>query len=173
MDGFDNATWQALGLVLTMVGLGISAVLWSRRGAVSGLRGAAWSLLPLAAALTGVLRLAWDIGDSVARWAARLVFSPVVWLGVVVAMVSVLLFVVTGFARRRGTARGAPRAPGASGASGAAGASPSVATRSDRRLTSRQSAPPATTTGGGKAAQGGAGDDMADIEAILRKHGIS
>src|SRR5215217_7805467 len=101
MGGFDNATWQALGLLLTLRGLGASALLWARRGAVSGLRGVAWSLLPLAAGLTGVLRLGWDITDSVLNWAARLVFSPVVWLGLVVLMTSVVLFVVSGVLRRR------------------------------------------------------------------------
>src|SRR5215212_5810712 len=101
MGGFDNATWQALGLLLTLGGLGVSALLWARRGALSGLRGVAWSLLPLAAGLTGVLRLGWDISDAVGRWAVRLVFSPVVWLGLVVAMVSLVLFVVTGMLRRR------------------------------------------------------------------------
>ena len=34
-------------------------------------------------------------------WAVRLVFSPVVWAGVVVAGVSVALFAVSGFLRRR------------------------------------------------------------------------
>ncbi len=57
MDGLDDSTWQALGLVLTIAGLAVSAVLWSRRGPASGVRGAAWSLLPLAAGLTGVLKL--------------------------------------------------------------------------------------------------------------------
>src|SRR3712207_7438621 len=48
---------------------------WRRRGPVSGLRGVAWSLLPLAAGLTGVLKLGWEITDSVLSWTARLVFS--------------------------------------------------------------------------------------------------
>ena len=29
----DSSTWQALGLVLTLVGLGISVVVWRRSGA--------------------------------------------------------------------------------------------------------------------------------------------
>jgi hypothetical protein len=156
MDGFDNATWQALGLILTMLGLGASAVLWSRRGAVSGLRGVAWSLLPLAAGLTGVLRLGWEITDSVVSWAARLVFSPMVWLGLVVAAVSLVLFVVTGFASRR---RGPEAKPAARPA------------KQKKALPSDRSTPPATAQGAGGA--GTAGDDMDDIEAILRKHGIS
>ena len=134
MGGFDNATWQALGLVLTLLGLGVSAIVWTRRGAASGLRAVAWSLLPLAAGLTGVLRLSWDIGEAVAWWLARLVFSPVVWLGLVVTMVAVALFLVSGFLRSRG----------------------------------RPSPPPGRDPGSTAAS----GDDMSDIEELLRKHGI-
>lgn len=152
MDGFDNATWQALGLVLTLIGLAVSALLWSRRGAASGMRGIAWSLLPLAAGLTGVLRLGWEITDSVVRWAGRLVFSPMVWLGLVVAGVSVVLFVVSGWlGRRSGRGKGAGRkaVPGPA-------AQPALP---PKRIAAQ--------------AQQNDPDDMADIEAILRKHGIT
>src|SRR3954463_5952329 len=98
----DATTWQAFGLTLTVVGLLLSLVAWRRRGPASGLRGVAWSLLPAAAGLTGTLRLLWEIGDSVASWAARLVFSPIVWVGVVLAGVSAVLFVVSGSMRSRG-----------------------------------------------------------------------
>jgi hypothetical protein len=134
VGGIDNATWQALGLVLTLLGGAASVLLWRRRGAASGLRALAWSLLPLAAALTGVLRLTWEIADSVGAWAVRLVFSPVVWLGVVAAGVSLVLFVVSGVLRGRRPAGHGRRTPVVEG-------------RSD--------------------------DDEADIEAILKKHGIS
>ncbi len=152
MGAIDSTTWQALGLLLTLGGLGLSWVSWRRRGAASGLRGVAWSLLPLAAGLTGVLRLAWEITDSVVSWVARLVFSPVVWLGLVVATVSVVLFVVSGMLRRRGAPRSAKATKGGS-------TRPSALPRD-------ASAPPA---------QGGATatDDLADIEDLLRKHGIT
>jgi hypothetical protein len=139
MGAVDTATWQALGLVLTLLGLGGSAVLWLRRGPASGLRGVAWSLIPLAAGLTGVLKLGWEITDSVVDWAARLVFSPVVWLGIVVAMVSAVLFVVSGFLRRRSAPAGQP----------------------PRAELPRTRSTPA------------ASDEFADVEDILRKHGIT
>jgi hypothetical protein len=167
VDGLDSATWQALGLVLTIVGLAVSALLWTRRGPASGLRGAAWSLLPLAAGLTGVLELGWEITDSVVSWAARLAFSPVVWLGVVVAAVSVLLFVVSGWMRRRGAGGTRPEGAVPPGRGKAAG-----------ELPRRRSTPAATTAapaGPASRAEGpepGAGDDMDDIEEILRRHGI-
>ena len=102
MDGIDSSTWQALGVTLSVVGLLLSVLLWRRRGPASGLRAVAWSLLPAAAGLTGTLRLAWNLGDEVASWAVRLVFSPVVWAGIVLAGVSVVLFGVSAAMRSRG-----------------------------------------------------------------------
>lgn len=161
MRGIDTATWQALGLVLTLLGLVVAALVWRRRGPVPGLRALAWSLLPLAAGLTGVLKLAWDVADLVLNWAARLVFSPVVWLGVLVAGLSVTLFVVSGFlARRRsGPTRSAQVTRGA---------------RAQREALPAKGAGPAPAPRATAPAPGAkADDDLADIEALLRKHGIS
>lgn len=141
--GFDDLTWQALGAALTLVGLTLSVLLWRRRGAATGLRAAAWSLLPLAAALTGTLRLVGEVAEAVTRWATRLVLSPTVWLGLVLAGVAAVLFTVSAVLRRR-----VPRAVGAGPRPGPP----------DRGLPS----------GPGSAGT----DDMADIEAILRRHGI-
>ena len=169
MDGLDSATWQALGLMLTIAGLAVSAALWTRRGPASGLRGAAWALLPLAAGLTGVLELGWKITDSVVSWAARLVFSPVVWLGIVVAAVSMVLFVVSGWMRRRGTG-GSRATPAVAAGRG----EPPAGALPRRRSTTEATAGPAAAKGtpkkGGSAT--GAGDDMDEIEEILRRHGI-
>jgi heme exporter protein D len=164
----DAATWQAVGLTLTVIGLLLSILLWRRRGAASGLRGVAWSLLPAAAGLTGTLRLLWRIGTNILDWAVHLVFSPIVWSGVVLAGVSLLLFVVTSAMRARGLGS-APR-------------------RQDRSLPadrSRPAARPAPSSTGAKdqpkdrpkdrakARPAVQDDDMDDIEAILRRHGIS
>src|SRR4051812_17414041 len=143
MGGFDSATWQALGLTVTLLGLVVTALVWRRRGPVSGLRALAWSLLPLAAGLTGVLRLTWDVADLVVNWVVHLIFSPVVWLGVLVAGVSATLFVLSGILGRR-------RGP---------------ATQKAGAALPAKGRPPATVPGGD--------DDLADIEALLRKHGIS
>ncbi|CAA9371262.1 MAG: hypothetical protein AVDCRST_MAG47-1249 [uncultured Nocardioidaceae bacterium] len=172
MGGFDGATWQALGLILTLVGLGLSAVVWTRRGPAKGLRGVAWSLVPLAAGLTGLLRLGWEITDSVLEWAARLVFSPVVWLGLVVAATSLVLFVVSGWLLRRGGARAESpaRAAQAAGPHGPALTSTGrpPAGSSAKGSTAKGTAPKGSAAKG----TGSAGDDMAEIEEILRKHGI-
>jgi hypothetical protein len=142
----DATTWQAIGLMLTVLGLVLSMLLWRRRGPASGVRGIAWSLLPLAAGLTGTLKLIWQIGDSIVNWAVRLVFSPVVWMGVAVAGVSLMLFAVSAAMRARGV--------GTSKRTARAKELPDKP--------SRKKAEPAVQD-----------KDMDDIEAILRKHGIS
>lgn len=146
MGSFDSVTWQALTLVLTIAGLVGTGLLWRARGPVVGLRVLAVSLLPAAAYLTGTLRLAWEIGDAVGSWAVRLAFSPAVWLGVSLAGASVVLFVLASFLGRRGVgSRGRP----------------------DAQLPSARSGQPARQ-------QQDTGDaDLEDIEAILRRHGIS
>ena len=81
----DSTTWAALALTLTIIGAALTWVAWQRRGLAAGIRGLAWTLVPVAAWLTGTLQLAVNIVDDVTDWAARLVFSPSVWLGVIVA----------------------------------------------------------------------------------------
>lgn len=134
----DSATWGALALTLTLIGALLTVGAWRRRGAAAGIRGLAWTLVPVAAWLTGMLRLATDILDSVVTWAARVVFSPVVWVGVIVAGISAALFVTSSLLRSRT-------------------ASPKRAIASPKR---KQRPAMATDS------------DMADIEAILKKHGI-
>lgn len=150
MGVIDASTWQALGITLSILGLVVSFLVWRRRGAAAGLRGVAWSLLPAAAGLTGTLKLLWQIGDSVASWAVRLVFSPVVWAGIVLAGVSVVLFGVSAAMRSRGVGSAKPARGRAAGSA---------------ELPAKRSSAAA-----GPAARD---DDLDDIEAILRKHGIS
>jgi hypothetical protein len=140
---FDDVTWLALTVVLTALGAAATVLLWRRRGPASGIRALAWTLLPAAAYLTGTLRLVGRITDAVASWATHLVFSPTVWIGVVVAGVSAALFVVAGGMRRHRIG---------------------VSARSAR------SALPGTGRKPAAQVEPDAGDD---IEAILRKHGIS
>lgn len=137
----DEVTWAALTLTLTAMGAVWTWFAFRRRGVASGLRGAAITLLPPAAFLTGTLEMFTEIGSSVADWATSLVFSPVVWLGIVLAGLSVALFGVSGAVRARQD----------SGAE----------ERSGELTAPRRSSALAVD------------DDMAEIEAILRKRGIS
>ncbi|MDQ6934157.1 MAG: cellulose synthase [Actinomycetota bacterium] len=98
----DSASWAALALGIAAMGAVLSWLAWRRRGPVAGLRGVAWTLIPIAAWLSGTLKLVVEIAADVSSWAVHLVFSPVVWLGISAAGLSALLFVVTATLRARG-----------------------------------------------------------------------
>src|SRR5690606_25223624 len=87
----------AISLGVTLIGLVISWGVYRRRGAGTGLRGVALSLVPLAAALTGVTEFFVDLA-----------FSPVKWAGVAVAGLAVVLYLASGgmISRRAGAAGG-------------------------------------------------------------------
>jgi hypothetical protein len=148
---YNQITWLPLCGGLTGVGLVLSYLAWRRRGAAAGLRGAAWSLLPLAAYLIGIVKMLWRIGVAIGDFAGSFVVNPGVWAGVIVVGVSIALFVVSGVMRRRrkgvedgGQAEAAP-----------AGRRPRAVSQ------------PAT----GKAVAPN-DDDLGDVADILKKHGI-
>jgi len=151
----DSSTWAALALVLTVIGAALSWVAWRRRGIAAGMRGLAWTLVPVAAWLTGTLKLAVEIIDDVSSWAARLVFSPAVWAGIIVAAGSVGLFVLSGMLRSRGI--------------GVRGKAAERATRKAERVQAKGAVPVAPAQ---RKQHSDDLDDMDDIEAILKKHGI-
>lgn len=148
----DDVAWGALALTLTLIGGAWTWWAFRNRGVVSGVRGTAVTLLPAAAYLTGTLELAGEIGQSVTRWATNLVFNPVVWLGIVLAGLSLVLLVVAGLLpdrHRSATDAGRPSA---------------------RKRTQRRSGelPP----GAAPRQEPAIDDDLAEIEALLRKRGI-
>jgi hypothetical protein len=156
MSGFDNVAWFPLCAGLTGLGLVASWMAWRRRGAAAGLRGAAWSLLPLVAYLTGAVEMLWRIGTAIGDWVAGFVFSPRVWSGVVTLGLAVLLFLVSAALRRGAPSRGR--------AAGARQSGQPVAP-SDRRAVE-----PASKAPKQPAKQD---DEFAEIEEILRRRGIS
>ena len=141
--GYDFVTWGAFACVLSALGGALSWLAWRRRGLAAAIRGLGWSVLPIAAWLTGTLRLVASLAGDVGHWAIGLVFSPVVWLGIVLAGVAVVLFGVSGAMRAKG-----------------------IGTRERKR----EQLPPKQR---GTKASGAGLDGMDDIEAILKKHGIS
>ncbi len=169
MSTFDSVAWFPLCAGLTGLGLVLSWVALRRRGAGAGLRGAAWSLLPLAAYLTGAVEMLWRIGTAIADWVGGFVFSPRVWFGVIVFVLAVLLFLVSGALRRRASGRSGTQVE-ASGrrsvASGAAGRQPA----GERGTLERAPAGRAAAPTKGKA---DADDEFAEVEEILRRRGIS
>ena len=102
----------------------------------------------------GTLEMVVEIAGSVTDWATGLVFDLFTWAGIGLAGLAVVLWVVSGFIRDRQIARGQ-----------AAGGPRSAAAPA-----SRESLPPATPS----RQKGGSpiDDELADIEALLRKRGI-
>lgn len=133
-----------ISTAVTVLGLMGSWAAAKRRGAASGLRGAAWSLVPLGAYLTGLTKFLSD-----------LVFSPVKWAGVIVLAFGGVLYVTSGVMLRRG----ADAVP-AGREDGRGGGAPKRTTTGDT--------PRAV---GGRTT--GADSDMAEIEKILKDRGIS
>lgn len=139
-------------VAVTVVGLVLSGLAWRRKGARSGIRGIAWSLLPAAAWLTHSLSLIGRMVSAIVQFAAGFVFSPQAWLGIILFGVAALFFLVsggiplTGWRRRRRKAEDGGRSGGG---------------------------PPAATAPARRTAVEPADDDLADVRDILKKHGIS
>ena len=147
----DDVTWAALTAVLTALGAAWTWYAFRNRGVASGMRGAGLTLLPPAAWLTGTLEMFTEIGGSVADWATHLVLSPIVWAGIILAGLSVLL--LGGSAMLRGRAEesdgGSPRATSGPAERSALGGG-----------TKPRSKPVID-------------EDLDDIEAILKRRGIT
>ena len=178
MSTYDQIVSLPLCAALTGLGLVLSYFVMRRRGLGSGLRAAAWSLLPLAAYLTGSVKMFWKIGVAIADFAKGFVFSTEVWSGIAVAGLAALLFVVSGPLRRRRGQRGQPGQD--QQAVGAATTRTAGTSRTAGREIAPRTAPVATTPSaqtpvkarkGKKAADDD--DDLGDVEDILRRHGIT
>jgi hypothetical protein len=79
---YSSIFWLPLCAALTALGLVVTYAMGRRRGYRAMLRGAAWSLIPLAAYLTGSIKMFWQIGDAIGNFASAFVFSPVKWAGI-------------------------------------------------------------------------------------------
>jgi len=176
MSTYDQIVSLPLCAGLTGLGLVLSYLVMRRRGLGSGLRGAAWSLLPLAAYLTGSVKMFWKIGVAIADFAKGFVFSAEVWSGVAVAGLAVLLFVVSGPLRRRGKRGQDQQAVGAARAkSGQATAGREIAPRTAPVATTAPAQSPAQSPVKARKGKNAPGDDddLGDVEDILRRHGIT
>ena len=157
----NDASWGALALSLTVLG-GIYTW-WSlrHRGFTAAVRAAGITLLPLAAWMTGLLEVLGDVTSAFAHWFTRLVFSPVVWLGMVVFVVA---FVMIG---------------GANAVSRRLDPKPAKSRRGDKtgdRAGDRAAGKGARETKAVRATSRPdplIDDEMAEIQAILKKRGIS
>jgi hypothetical protein len=164
--------WSDIGgaicVAVTALGLVWSYRIWRKDGVHRGMRAIAWSLIPLAAYLVGAVGLIGRLVNAVVIFAGSLVFSPKTYAGVIVVIVAVLLFLLSGglplakerkARKRRKAEKAAARAQRDSGQPAAA------AGRETKAVEPRKHKAPVP---GGKS-----DDDMSDIEEILRKRGIS
>ena len=152
---FATSGWAGpVFIAVTVAGLILSGIAWRKKGARSGIRGVAWSLLPIAAWLTHALPLIGRIVSAIVQFAGAVALSPRVWLGVILVGVSAVLFLVSGgiplvgWRKRHKAAKNQPPA----------GGTPTAAVERPR---------------GKSTAKADAEDDLADVRDILKKHGIS
>jgi hypothetical protein len=180
---YGDVGWLPLTLGLTILGFVLSYLIYRRRGLRPALMGMAFSLLPIAAYLTGATEMLWKIGAAIGKFGSDFVFSPEKWAGIGVTGLAVALFLAAGGRERRRASREKRRAargqePGQAGGRAAAGVDGPDRTRAlATRETSRTPVPADRTAGqpAGKASRRqspAADDDMKDIEEILRKRGI-
>ncbi len=179
--GYDSIFWLPVCAVLTALGLVLTYTYGRRRGYRAMLRGAAWSLIPIAAYLTGSIKMLWKIGDAIGNFASGFVFSPVKWAGIGVTALCVALFFATSGRERRKAARG--KAESRAAARTDKKAAPSAATppgvaapaAGTAALPAVRQPEPAKNQAPAKGSRkGGAAldDDMKDIEEILRNRGL-
>lgn len=153
------STWLSIGgwvcIAVTVVGLGLSVVAWRRRGARSGMRGIAWSLLPIAAYFTHSVRLIGQLVSAIVQFASSFVFGPKAWVGVGLLVLAVLLFVASG---------GMPKVP-------------RPARRKDARPDrgGEESAQPGRVPAlqDRRAKTVAEDDDLGEVKDILKRHGIN
>jgi membrane protein implicated in regulation of membrane protease activity len=180
---YNQIAWLPLCAGLTGLGLIMSYFAMRRRGMGAGLRWAAFSLLPIAAYLTGSIEMFWKMGVAVGDFAKGFVFSPRVWAGIAVAGLAVVLLVVSGPMRRRRVSQGqdkraaepgaagrpATRSPAATGGQLATRPAGSIA----GTLPAASPAPAPAKARKSKSKNADDDDDFKDVEDILRRHGIT
>jgi hypothetical protein len=150
----DEAAWGALTLSLTVLGGIYTWFAFRSRGFVAGLRGVGFTIIPVALLLTDTLEMATKIGSAVGDWVGNFAFSPASWLGIILAVVSVTCFVAAGFLSDRGVGTrksGVPTEPG----------------EEPRRELAKGKSPKKEPV------LSDVDPEMAEIEALLRKRGIT
>ncbi len=152
---FATSSWAGpVFILITLAGLALSVIAWRKRGARSGIRGVAWSLLPIAAWLTHALRLIGHLVSAVVQFAGGFVFSPSAWLGVILVGASVVLFLVSG---------GIPFV----------GWRKHHKAERERRSGGGKPSASVAPTRGKQAVPAHEDDDLSDVRDILKRHGIS
>lgn len=183
---YSSIAWLPLAAGLTILGLVLSYLTYQRRGLRPAMMGVAFSLLPIAAYLTGAIEMLWKVGAAIGQFGTGFVFSPAKWAGIGITGLAVALFLAAGGRQRRRASRDARRVAraGRKDETTAGPAAPQIAPRSrsadqaTRALSTEVRTPvPAergTANAPAKASRKSSpvDDDMKDIEEILRKRGL-
>jgi hypothetical protein len=113
----------------------------------------------------------WRFGVAIGDFFSGLAFSPKVWSGVILAGVSLVLFVVTGGLRGRARRKRAKAEQDSQPSpTRALATAPPMAASAAATVSRPKAAPvPAKRKGGGAAAD----DDFGEVADILKRHGIS
>jgi hypothetical protein len=155
---------------LTAAGLALSWLTWRRKGLRRGIRAAAWSLLPLAAYLTGAVPMLWRVGSAIANFAQGFVFSPRTWAGLALFILSAVIFLTSGGIPRVSRRKRADKKEVKQPADDRGAVTPGQGNRAVAQVGAARTTKPA------KQGKGGSGDDEGldpEVSAILRRHGIS
>ena len=181
---YGDVAWLPLTLGLTVLGLVLSYFAYRRRGLRPAMMGTAWSLLPIAAYLTGATEMLWKIGAAIGQFGSGFVFSPMKWAGIGVTGLAIALFFAAGGRVRRRASREARRAARGDrkGEAGGSSAPPALGKAktapgtqilpTERQRVPANRAPAATSAKGSRKSALPDDDDMKDIEDILRKRGL-
>ena len=181
---YGDIAWLPLTLGLTALGLVLSYFAYRRRGLRPAMMGVAWSLLPIAAYLTGATEMLWKVGAAIGQFGSGFVFSPMKWAGIGVTGLAIALFFAAGGRVRRRASREARRAArgdrkGEAGGSSAPAALGKAKTApgtqilpTERQRVPADRAPPRRRRRGRASPHRPDDDDLKDIEDILRKRGI-
>lgn len=144
-----------LCLGLTLLGIIVTALAWRRGNRGRVVQGVGLALAPVALYLSGLMRLLWDGGVALVRWAGDVVLSPQIWAGLALLALCLVLWVVGGVVARRNPGR-RPKSS----------SKKAVQTSASRPTVTQQ------TAGRGKAQPAPVDDEMAEIEALLKSRGI-
>jgi hypothetical protein len=182
---YSSIAWLPLAAGLTILGLVLSYLTYRRRGLRPALMGTAWSLLPIAAYLTGAIEMLWKVGVAIGQFGTGFVFSPAKWAGIGVTGLAIALFLAAGGRKRRQLSREARKAARgdrkaeAEGSSAAPAVGRARTTRGTQMLPAERDRVPVDRAAASSPAKGSRkaaaltdDDDMKDIEDILRKRGI-
>ncbi len=150
-----GSPWWIAGVSLSIALLALAPLAWRRLGARRGLRWLAVAIVPAGLAMSGLAVMFGRIGVAIGRFFTGFVFSPFVWTGFALLGGAVALE----FAAR------------AMGARGMGGASVGESTGKRASETKPGQIEPSRKLPSSKRAP--VDDDMADIEELLRRRGIT